>query len=341
VGYTLGRLADKCANSHVISRRNQVLQPQQLGVGVSGGAEVAVHATRTLVSNLPAGYVVVKLDFSNAFNCVRRDLILDSIASNIPEIYRLVYSAFSCEPVLTFGSHEILSREGAQQGDPLGSLEFCEAIHPLLLKLHSSVKIGFMDDLTLSGDLHAVERDITTIMESYSETGLQLNVDKCEIITDNFTKISTLATFNDFIRVNKEDMTLLGAPVLKGKAQDKAIQDKIDDLTRAVERLKHLLAHDALVILKNSLAIPKLLRLLRISQCSDNPLLRQFADTLRTGLIIILNVDINSDQWLQASLPVGDGGLGIRSAEMPAPSAYLASAASTLLLQQSILPDSI
>jgi len=37
--------------------------------------------------------------------------------------------------------------------------------------------------------------------------------------------------FNDFIHVNKEDMTLLGAPVLKGKAQDKAIQDKIDDLS--------------------------------------------------------------------------------------------------------------
>jgi len=44
-----------------------------------------------------------------------------------------------------------------------------------------------------------------------------------------------------------------------GKAQDKAIQDKIDDLTSAVERLKHLQAHDALVILKNSLAIPMLL----------------------------------------------------------------------------------
>jgi len=81
--------------------------------------------------------------------------------------------------------------------------------------------------------------------------------------------------------------------------------------------------------------------LLRTSQCSDNPLLRQFDDTVRTGLITILNVDINNDQWLQASLPVGDGGLGIRSAEMLAPSAYLASAASTLLLQQSILTDSI
>jgi len=333
VCYTLRRLAAKCANSHVISRRSEVLQPQQLGVVVSGGAEAAVHAARRLVSNLPAGHVVVKLDFSNAFNCFRRDLLLNSIATNIPEIYRLVYSAFSREPVLTFGSHEILSSEG----DPLGSLEFCEAIHPLLLILHSSVKIGFMDDLTLSGDLRTVARDITTIMESSSDTGLQLNVDKCEIITDDFTEINTLATFNDFIRVNKEDMTLLGAPVLKGKAQDKAIQDKIDDLSRAVERLKHLQALDALVILKNSL----LLYLLRTSQCSDNPLLRQIDEILRTGLITILNVDINSDQWLQASLPVRDGGLGIRSAEMLAPSAYLASAASTLLLQQSILPDSI
>ena len=52
-------------------------------------------------------------------------------------------------------------------------------------------------------------------------------------------------------------------------------------------------------------------------------------------------MDLNDDQWLQASLPVRDGGLGIRSAQMLAPSAILASAASTHALQQSILPDSI
>ena len=75
-------------------------------------------------------------------------------------------------------------------------------------------------------------------------------------------------------------MTLLGAPVLKGTAQDTAIQKKIDDLSRAIERLAHLHAHDALVILKNSLAIPKLLYLLRTSECADNQLLSQFDDTL-------------------------------------------------------------
>jgi len=79
-------------------------------------------------------------------------------------------------------------------------------------------------------------------------------------------------------------MTVLRAPVLKGKAQNTAIQKKIDDLSTAVDRLAHLHAHDALAILKNSLAMPKLLYLLRTSECADNPPLSQFDNTLLTGL---------------------------------------------------------
>ena len=114
VGYTLRRLAAKCANNYVIKRRSEALRPQQLGVGVSGGVEAAVHAARRLVVNLPHHHVVVKLDFSNAFNNVRRDLILDNIAAHTPEIYRLVHAAYSCEPILAFGEHQILSEEGAR-----------------------------------------------------------------------------------------------------------------------------------------------------------------------------------------------------------------------------------
>jgi len=227
VGYTLRRLAAKCANSHVISRRSKALQPQQLGVGVSDGAEAAVHAARMLVSTLPSGHVVVKLDFSNAFNYFRRDLILDSVAANIPEIYRLVYSTYSCEPVLSFKAHEVLSSDGEQQGDPQGSLEFCEEIHPLLLKLRSAAKIGFMDDITLSGDLHTVKKDVLTMIESCSETGLRLNTDKCEIIMKDFTEIDKLSTFKDFIHVTKEDMTLLGSPVVKAKHRMKPLRTRL------------------------------------------------------------------------------------------------------------------
>jgi len=73
--------------------------------------------------------------------------------------------------------------------------------------------------------------------------------------------------------------------------------------------------------------MPKLLYLLRTSNCSAYPLLADFNKILRAGLCTILNVDLNEDQWLQASLPVADGGLGIRSAQMLAFSAFLASAA--------------
>jgi len=87
--------------------------------------------------------------------------------------------------------------------------------------------------------------------------------------------------------------------------------------------------------------MPKLLYLLRTSNCSANPLLADFDKILRTGLCTILNVDLNENQWLQASLPVADGGLGIRSAQMLASSAFLASAVSTLALRESILPSNI
>ena len=84
-----------------------------------------------------------------------------------------------------------------------------------------------------------------------------------------------------------------------------------------------------------------LIIILRTADCSGNQLLEVFDSTLTADLSKVLNVDLNDDQWLQASLPVGEGGLGIRSAQMLAPSAFLASAASTSALEQSILPDSV
>ena len=83
--------------------------------------------------------------------------------------------------------------------------------------------------------------------------------------------------------------------------------------------------------------MPKLLYTLRTSQCAGNPLLQEFDNVLRTGLETILNVQLSDLQWMQASLPVHMGGLGMRSACSLASSAFLASAAATLPLQDEIL----
>ena len=83
--------------------------------------------------------------------------------------------------------------------------------------------------------------------------------------TINIVEVIIIIIINRYIQ-GLYPSTLLGAPVVSGNAQDTAIKSKIDDLSRATDRLKLLHAHDALVIFKNSLAIPKLLYLLRTSE---------------------------------------------------------------------------
>ena len=65
----------------------------------------------------------------------------------------------------------------------------------------------------------------------------------------------------------------------------------------------------------------------------------QFDSTVRAGLESILNVELSDTHWLQATLPVREGGLGVRSLVSLAPSAFLASAVSMHSLQDEILPQ--
>ena len=66
VGGTLRRLASKYACQQALKSIPQLLAPHQLGFGVGGGAEAAVHASRMYLSHLPHDKAMVKVDFRNA-----------------------------------------------------------------------------------------------------------------------------------------------------------------------------------------------------------------------------------------------------------------------------------
>ena len=59
------------------------------------------------------------LDFSNTYNTVRMDAILETVAAKMPELYHFVHSSLACGPKLIYGIYIIESAEGSQQGDPL------------------------------------------------------------------------------------------------------------------------------------------------------------------------------------------------------------------------------
>jgi len=69
----------------------------------------------------------------------------------------------------------------------------------------------------------------------------------------------------------------------------------------------------------------------------SHPSLTRFDALLRGTVKQITNSDLSEIQWTQASLPVRDGGLGIRRVSSLALPAFVASAASTLSLQDDIL----
>ena len=61
-----------------------LLAPRQLGYGVRGGAEAAVHAARLYMQGLQHR-CVLKLDFRTAFNTLRRDKMLQAVQSLAPD----------------------------------------------------------------------------------------------------------------------------------------------------------------------------------------------------------------------------------------------------------------
>jgi len=109
-----------------------------------------------------------------------------------------------------------------------------------------------------------------------------------------------------------DSATLLGSPLTTGMAMTQCLAARCADLSRAVGRLKLVPASYALVLLKNSLSAPKLPHTLRSACCLDHEFLSKFDDKLRSAICSIYNVTLTNDQWLQASLPMRNGGLGIR-----------------------------
>ena len=59
---------------------------------VSGGAETAFHVARQFIGNLQPQDAVVKLDFSSAFNCVRRDRMLNVVEAIAFDRYPYIHS---------------------------------------------------------------------------------------------------------------------------------------------------------------------------------------------------------------------------------------------------------
>ncbi|XP_061706794.1 uncharacterized protein LOC133517478 [Cydia pomonella] len=344
VGNTFRRLTSKICCREFHSRLTEKFKPIQLGFGLKGGCEGAVHAARSFIDS-PNFEILVKIDVRNAFNSIDRGVLLTQVEKELPEIYGYLWQCYGSASSLMYKNMEIPSCVGCQQGDPLGPVIFSLAIHPIINQLTSNLNFWYLDDGTIGGKKSTVLADLRTLNDRFAEIGLAINYDKCELfISDAMPPDTKSSLINDINLItpnisvlSRDTLTLLGAPILE-EAIPLSINGKVEQFNKCSQLLHEINPHMAIYILRLCLFSPRFLYILRCAPVWKFPLITSSVDNiLRETVSKILNVSFTPSSWTQATLPIKFGGLGIRLAGDLALPAFLSSAYSTFTLVRGIL----
>ena len=119
--------------------------------------------------------------------------------------------------------------------------------------------------------------------------------------------------------MGQEGVKLLGAPIGSQAFQKVAMEEKVYKLEKLMDKLSLLEdPHTEYAMLKSCFALPKLSFLLRaVDPRQHQGTLVKFVTAVRQSLERLLGVPLLDHQWLQATLPVSKGGLGIPHVHTP------------------------
>jgi hypothetical protein len=350
VGNVWRRLVSKIICNRITPVISTRLSPHQLGVGIKNGAEVGAHTARLYFSSLAHTGIkaFLKIDFRNAFNELRRDVLLEEAKLHCTTFYPFISQAYQFDSNLFLQKSTIKSRCGVHQGDPLGPALFALALHPLIEDVLSEFNVWYLDDGTIADDPVVVLAELKKIIVRAKEIGLELNPSKCELAligatpsecdlwTEEFSEIAP-----GIKHISQSNAFLLGS-ALTDESVKTVLGMKTQNFKLMASRLSLLTSHSAFFLLRASVSIPRLIFFLRCAPTWRQPeALSHYDDALKSCLEDILNCTLTDSSWKQSSLPVNLGGLGIRHATESAIPCFLASFHSCLPLIEELLPEVI
>ena len=338
VGEVWRRLTAKCLCNSYKEQSSAHFFPQQIGVGQPLGTEIGLETARQWCSrnseNLTA--VFVKVDFTNAFNCIDRHTFLEQCRHHFPGLSRWAEWCYKQPSNLLFGSHIISSERGVQQGDPLGPLLFSLAIQPLLTQLHAGTSdqglelvYSFLDDLALAGEQEAVSRAFRDFKRAALQIDLEFNTTKCEVIPaagEQATLDKSLFPSGIIYR-NNGNFELLGGPIGTDKYCNDHTQERVDKAVEILTALGELPDPQvALTLLRQCAAFGRLVYSLRaVPHRKHFAALKSYDNAVQDCVESFLCCSFSEEEWTLARLSTKMGGLGLRSTEYHSSAAFLAS----------------
>ena len=180
VGNLLRRVVAKCFSRALAQPAAAVLAPNQLGVGVRGGAEAIAHAVSEAVKEDP-GRWVLQADLVNAFNVVDRGVVLEQVANLFPECLAWAETCYGTTSWLKFGEAIIASATGLHQGDPLAGFLFCLVLKLVVDAIEEEVSslilnAWYLDDGHIIGSKEELAQVVDIIVREGKSRGLTLSM---------------------------------------------------------------------------------------------------------------------------------------------------------------------
>ena len=339
VGETLRRLVGKALLSTGVAKAQvESMSPLQVGVGVRGAADNVAIGFQSMVNHLglQPGWVALKIDLRNAFNCISRAQVLRAATHYTPALYHYLKTCYSNTVPLFCGGRVLASQEGTHQGCPLGPLGFAVGIHPILEAVCKETllhwQVWYLDDGLLIGDPSNVGRALEMLSTRLEAIGLSVNFSKCELWGPAQDSWTGSPEIHKVPWTPGSGLVILGTPVNYPNTTtfaDGFWKDVTGRLREAVQKVTDMVdlqcAHH---LLRKCLDACKVNHLLRTTDCyhsdsavydCDSAVVEGFEDLLGTGL--------SGPQRVQLGLPLRAGGCGVRCPLSVRPAARIAALA--------------
>jgi hypothetical protein len=313
---------------------------RNFGVGCPGGVEVVAHSLRdTLEKHKTSKLGLLKIDFRNAFNEVKRDHFVKAVSEMFPALSNWTQWCYGEATMLLYDhQHIIESCAGVQQGDPLGPLYFCCGINALvneIAALNPVYNKWYMDDGGIVGDVELLKKVWEILKTRGPALGLHLNPSKCEWSWLNPAckapcpiKLEGVSAENQVKLVPHSEIQMLGVPL----GDDAFVSDFVEKklLGRLQETVSKLVEFEdtqaASYLLRVSYSIVRAVHFMRttpLRQWREQG--EKFDGMVRTAAERILGFPMQERVYAQAAITPKLGGLGLRKSVEQADLAYSAS----------------
>ena len=330
MGETWRKLAFKCTLQMDMQSIKQRIGSKQLAVGISSGGEAMIHSSRAWLEDNKDNQeaVLLQRDVENAFNAALPEEFIEDCINFAPASAPHVVACYGQPANLIYHDKIIKSCRG-QQGCPMMGSLFCIMRKRMAIEARSNnnsdededlYEPEYADDSFAGGKFQAVYNIFIQEINLAAKYGLRFNLSECRLYVPSGGRFSgNLKLFTDLgvqIRMDS-NVSMLKVPIY-GTDQFyedfcKAKMDEIDKLFAAIVPIPQ--KHIALHLLRFCLNFSKVQYYLRtVPRNKINKLIDHFDGKMKEAVENILEERLNLQQWQQATLPVKQGGLGLRMA---------------------------